>query len=649
MTVSHEFDSSAGHADLLLQFEEASHSFHWETDAAGLLVKVGPTVEQLLGYTPGEIEGKLYFYDLFPEAVREKTREKALAFFAEKKSFLAFENQIVAKDGSHRWVATMGVPLLSENGDLLGYRGFDRDITEEKQVRQRNQFFAQVLTRTDNFVMITDERQRFEYVNDAFENRTGYSLADVREKNPRLLQGPDTDPGHVRKLREGIASKKPFRQEVLNYTKSGEAFWVELDISPLFDESGAVTHFVSLGKETTAQKQMEDRLRAERHFLGKILETSPTAVTVVDAKGQIQFANSSSASVLGLSQSEMLGVAYNDPAWEIEAVEGGEFPEEQLPFVRVLRKGETLSGVRHAIRWPDGSRKVLSINGAPLETAEGRVTKAVFTISDVTSEAEATRRLTDAFREVEEASLAKSRFLSTVSHELRTPLNGILGMSEMLLESDADSDHREALETIRACGNELLEKVRDIIEVAEGHDPSGKETEADMEDGGLIAVSEISATLESLYREPAEEKGLAFSIRNGAEIPDDLAVLKNPSLRALDHLIRNAIKFTDRGTVEIRIDPGATKSSPKALRFSIRDTGCGISPEQAPKIFENFYQADSSDSRRHEGVGLGLGLARRIAVSLGGSLELNPDPDPPFRTEFILTIGGLRREGGNHK
>ncbi|MFP4351549.1 MAG: PAS domain S-box protein [Puniceicoccaceae bacterium] len=644
MHSSRETDPPAEHSDLLRQLEEASHSFHWETDAEGLLVKVAPTIETLLGYTPGEVEGKLYFYDLSPEAVREKNKEAAIALFAEKKPFLSLENEVVAKDGSHRWMATMGMPLLSESGDLLGYRGFDRDITEEKQACRRNQFFAQVLTRTDTFVMLTDADQRFEYVNEAFENRTGYSLAEVRGRNPRLLQGPATDPESVRRLREGIASKKPFRQEILNYTKSGERFWVELDISPLFDESGTVTHFVSLGKETTAQKRLEEKLREERHFLGTILETSPTAVTVVDAEGRIRFANSSSASVLGLSRADLAGVAYNDPAWEIEAVEGGEFPEEQLPFARVLGKGETVSRIRHAIRWPDGSRKVLSINGAPLETRDGRVVKGVFTISDVTSETEATRRLTDAFREAEEASLAKSRFLSTISHELRTPLNGILGMSEFLLESTADSDHREALETIRSCGNELLEKVKAIIEVAEGRGPPAKETEADREDGGLIAASEIPATLDSLYRGPAGKKGLEFSVRCNPEIPEDLAVLKNPALRALDHLIRNAIKFTDQGAVEVRIDPVVSKFSPEALRFSIRDTGCGIDPEHAPRIFENFYQADSSDSRRHQGVGLGLGLARRIAVSLGGSLELETNPEPPFRTEFVLTIGGLRRK-----
>lgn len=622
--------------ELLYDLERLSRSFHWEIDPEGLLTRVSPVIQQVTGHRREDLEGRKSFFDFFPEELRQSLRKKAFAVFQEKQPFTGFENPMVAKDGRILWISTNGMPLLSESGELLGYRGTNTDITEQREIRETHRFLSEAVRLTDNMVMVTDPDQRIEFVNDGFERHTGYALSEVRGRKPEFLHGPDTDPKHRKAIQKGVESGKAFRQEILNYTKEGNPYWVMLDISPVRSESGEIIRFLSVGSDVTEKRELENDLERDRHFLSTVLNTTPTAVTVVDSEGMIQYANSSGIRVLGLKASEAVGKAFNDPSWKIEAVEGGPFPEEELPFTKVQKTGEPVYGIRHAIRWPNDERKILSINGAPLRKEGDRVVSTIFTISDITLEVEATRRLSESLRTAEDASGAKSRFLSTISHELRTPLNGILGMADILLMAEPDEEMRECLETIHSSGEELLTLVEKLLEVSDGR----HRLEAD--DADSTSLTELLAALESIHKAQIHHRGIAFDQQIHGENLNAQLFPHKPILRALDLLVHNALRFGDGNRIEIHCERADSGDDHPFVRFCIRNTGERIPHSKSKRIFDPFYQMDLSNSRKHNGAGLGLTLARQIAESLGGRLELSDKPPEPFDTEFVLTVPPLK-------
>ncbi len=623
-------DDSAEH--LLHELESLSRSFHWETDAEGLLIHVSPVVEKVTGYRPDELEGHAYFYDLWPDSARLKLKEAALQIFSSQKPFVSFENQMVTKEGSILWILTNGMPILSDDGELLGYRGTDTDITEQRMIREENRRLSEVIRRVDSIVMITDPDQRIEYVNEAFVRQTEFDLDEIRGRRPSFLRGPETDPEDVEAINAGIASGRSFRHEILNYTKSGRAYWIQLYISPVRDAGGEIEQFVSIGTDVTQRRAQEAALEKERKLLSTILRTTPTAITVLDDAGRITFANSSAIGILGLENSKLVGVKYDDPVWKIEAVEGGPFPEEQLPFRRIMETEDAIYNVRHAIRWPGGDRKILSVNGAPLEREKGQVISVVFSIVDVTTEAETTQRLAKALREAEEADLAKSRFLSSISHNLRTPLNGILGISEHLLSVPAAAIKREDLEIIQSCGDEMLDLVLNLLEVATGNPWEI----SDLSD--RVPVTKLPNIFEGFYRKRVENKGLQLRIVDETRNIANGNVPLKPLHRAMNCLLENALIHTEEGLIEIRLGGRTDSVEGNRIQILVMDTGTGILPEHRERIFEPFFQADSTAARKHAGAGLGLPVARQIAESLGGSLTLEPTPEAPFQTSFVLTI-----------
>ena len=223
--------------------------------------------------------------------------------------------------------------------------------------------------------------------------------------------------------------------------------------------------------------------------------------------------------------------------------------------------------------------------------------------------------LREARDKAEQAARAKSVFLAMMGHEIRTPLNGVLGMARLLMESPLDSRQRSFAETLVSSGELLLGLVNDVLDFAR-LDAEGMTLEAEPFD--LVeAVDEVRMVLASR----AQEKGLELSTRMDAEF-ERMVVGDRLRLRQiLFNLVGNAIKFTDRGSIVIAVEPLGLLDGVQMLRFSVVDTGIGIAPEARPNLFTEFWQGDSGAARRFAGAGLGLAICRRLASLMGGTVD----------------------------
>ena len=247
-------------------------------------------------------------------------------------------------------------------------------------------------------------------------------------------------------------------------------------------------------------------------------------------------------------------------------------------------------------------------------TKEGGV---VSVYHDVTA---AERRLAQAKASAEAANQAKSQFLATMSHEIRTPLNAVLGLNELMLHSQLDSQQRRHAELIGSSGRLLLALINDILDVSR------------IEAGHLqlasapFSLRPAAEGVVALMRERAVSKGLALRLDF---VPDQDAFLDGDAIRIqqiLFNLVGNAIKFTDHGTVQVMVtvQPGAGRAA--ALRLDVSDTGIGIADSAMPTLFDRFTQADSTTMRRYGGSGLGLAITREIVQLMGGTITTTSTP-----------------------
>jgi signal transduction histidine kinase len=239
--------------------------------------------------------------------------------------------------------------------------------------------------------------------------------------------------------------------------------------------------------------------------------------------------------------------------------------------------------------------------------------------------------------QAEEASRAKSQFLANMSHEIRTPMNGILGMSDLLSGTALTPVQRRYNDIVRRSGESLLCIINDILDFSRIE--AGKLALDAIPFDPRQAVEDLC----ELLAERARAKGLELIRHVAPEVPPRVVGDPNRLRQILLNLLGNAVKFTERGEVVLRVDLARREEGAVWLRFSVRDTGIGISPEAQGRIFQSFSQADGSTTRKYGGTGLGLAISRQLAVLMGGEIELDSEPGKGsefrFHARFLTAPG----------
>lgn len=243
-----------------------------------------------------------------------------------------------------------------------------------------------------------DEDQPLTYVNDAFEEMTGYDRSEVVGRNCRFLQGDETDPEPVETLREAVENGESAAVSLTNYRKDGTPFWNDLKISPVYEDD-ELTHFVGFQTDATVRNALRDQLVHETQTLKQLFETSPVGIAVLNEGGIVVRANEAAQEILGLRRSVVLGQPYDAPEWDLVDERGEPLDPGDLPFDRVRETGETVKGFEHGIE-TDDERRWLVVNVAPLNRSDEERVGVITSIEDVTElkrQARERERLLDLF------------------------------------------------------------------------------------------------------------------------------------------------------------------------------------------------------------------------------------------------------------
>jgi two-component system sensor histidine kinase/response regulator len=387
-----------------------------------------------------------------------------------------------------------------------------------------------------------------------------------------------------------------------------------------------------LAAEIAEREQAQRALRESSELVMLLLEGAPEAIYGIDTDGKTTFCNAACLRMLGYDTlSEVLGKNLHNLAHHSKA-DGSPYPIEECQMYESLKTGKEVH-VDGEILWrKDGTSFPAECWSRPIHRADA-IIGAVVTFVDVTERKLVEEALRTAKAAAESANRSKSEFLANMSHEIRTPLNGVIGMTDLALDTELTPEQREYLETVKLSAGALLTVINDILDFSKIE--AGK---IDIETIAFDLRESVETTLKTLALR-ADEKGLELLCDFVEDVP---ATVHGDPVRLgqmLTNLVGNAIKFTNEGQVLVKVEVESRESQTTILHFIVSDTGIGIPKEKQKAIFESFTQADTSTTREFGGTGLGLTITSRLATMMGGRIWVESEPGKGSEFHFTISVG----------
>jgi PAS domain S-box-containing protein len=578
-------------------------------------------INEILGIPPENVinDASAVFSIVHPEdkeAFNQSIRESADTLSDWHTDF-----RVVTRQHEVRWIHAHSKPEKQNDGSVI-WNGYANDITELKNISLK---FSALLELASDGVHILDEDGNIVEFSHSFAKMLGYSYEETARLNVKDWDAMIPKEKLIDAVRE--VSKNPRVFETRHQRKDGSIIDVEINARRL-EISGKQLIYAS-SRDITSRKQHAKELEYQRLRLSNIIEGTNIGTWEWNVQaGQVIF-NQRWAEIIGYTLDELgpvsietwLKYAHPDDLQQSKILLKDHFAGK-IPYYECEARMRHKAG--HWI-WVLDRGKVLSW------TADGKPLMMFGTHQDITERKERETMLIEARQQAEAASHAKTRFLAMMSHEIRTPMNAVLGMAYLLSKTSLDERQSAYLRNIEGSSNILLGVINDILDYSK--------IEANKIELDHIAfdLNTILENLSAIASIAAKDKTIDVLFYVEPDVPRHFIGDPLRLSQIFVNLTNNAIKFTDRGEVIIRIavdHAGDTETA--TLMFSITDSGIGISGEQMAHLFEAFAQADSSITRRFGGTGLGLSISHRLAQQMGGNIVA--ESEPGVGSKFRCTV-----------
>ena len=496
-----------------------------------------------------------------------------------------------------------------------------------ESLRERSRLLRTVIDAIPEHIYVKDREGRC-----VVRNRFSCDFMEMEEPSEAVgLTVFDTSPPQLAGAywaleREVVDSGRAILEREEPCLSNGQPGWMVSSRIPLLDDDGRVVGLVGVTRDVTERKAAEAEVRASEAVTRAILEAVPDALLTVDANDIVLDANASVEGVLGVPPDQLIGRRLSDVA--VPARFREEHRSKLSRYVGEGRVGSLGRVLELPVLRPDGEEIPTSVTIRPIEHADVDPIFLVY-IADLREQKAAHDALVASKDAAEAATRAKSEFLATMSHEIRTPMNGVIGMTSLLAETDLDAEQEDYVRTIRSSGQSLLTVINDILDFSK--------VEAgllDLEEHPFDVRRAVKDTVD-LFAQPAAEAGVDVTWRIDEGVPAHVEGDVTRLRQVLANLVSNALKFTDRGSIDVRVS-ASQGGGGCALCFDVEDTGIGIAEHKLDAVFESFVQADASTTRQYGGTGLGLAISSRLVEMMGG--EISATSQPGVGSTFRFTV-----------
>jgi PAS domain S-box-containing protein len=556
-----------------------------------------------LGYSAAEMLGKQIISTIAPDSL-EIVQEAMKGAFVDGAA--ETEATLVAENGDRVPCYLKGVRITYNHRPCV--LGIGVDISRRKRAEEYVKLQTAALESAANAVVITDVQGTIQWVNPAFTLLTGYSFNEAVGSNARILKSGVHPQSFYADLWKTVLSGNVWSGEITNRKKDGTLYTEQMTIAPVCAAASEITNLVAVKQDVTEQKRVEAALSQSEKQFRALAENIPEVFFVLNPNPlQMIYMSPAYEAVWGAP----IEAIYANPAVWIEAIHPEDRERIKADFVRSIQGGDV--DMEYRILRPDGSLRYIHARAFHVRES-GTAARVVGLAEDVTRFKQVQSDLKKAKDEAESANRAKSEFLANMSHEIRTPMNGIVGMTDLLLDTELTSEQAEYLHMVKASADSLLTVINDILDFSKME--AGK-LELDCIEFDLRkSMGEIVRMLAIR----AQQKGLEFILDVDPGVPRMVSGDPSRLRQVLLNLIGNAIKFTEKGEIELTVRAEFRSSEGSSLRFAVKDTGIGISADKQQTIFDAFSQADSSTTRKYGGTGLGLTISAKLVRLMGGKI-----------------------------
>jgi PAS domain S-box-containing protein len=564
----------------------------------------------------------------------------------------SIEYRLRRHDGAYRWFSVRGAPLLDGEGQVLRWVGAYNDIDDRHQaeLRLRETLQHEEQRVAERTAELDKARRDLKNILDALPSLISYWDRDLinRFANAAVRQWLGLDPDVVRRphLREVLGealfeqslphAQAALRGEPRTFERSfkrpdgpGLRHAITHYLPDIVD--GEVRGFYSLVHDVTEIAEGRRALAIERERLHNILRGTDAGTWEWNVQTGELRVNERWAGMLGLSLQTLQPVRAQ--AWQ-QLAHPEDFARAREPLLRHFRGEIDFFECEGRMHHHDGHWVWVHVSGRVMtRTPDGRA-EWMFGISQDITERHAVAAALQAAKQVAEAAnAAKSEFLANMSHEIRTPLNAVIGLAYLLEQSALDAEQRDSVARIQVASRTLLGMINDVLDLAK---IEARQMDLELRPFDLRALLQ---DLHDLFAPQARRKGVALVVDEASAAPD-LVVGDDTRLRQiLTNLLSNALKFTDRGEVALRVHADSAMEGRVRLRFEVSDTGIGIAPEALQRLFMPFTQANAGTTRHYGGTGLGLSIVRRLTDLMGGQTTARSEPGRGSCFEVTVELG----------
>ncbi len=502
-------------------------------------------------------------------------------------------------------------------------------ITKRRQLQRHYESLAKfrtIIETLDDAYYETDLNGRYTFFNNTLCRYLQVSQKELIGRDCREFS-TDQSTKTLNKLLEEVytngATSQIVDDQILR--KDGTILCTELSVMLMRDKSGHPTGYRFISRDVTEKKHAERDLALSEKKYRNILASIEDSYFEVDLKGRFQYFNDALVNQLGYSKEELMGMACG------QYMDAENAEKVYAAYHQTYRTKTPIRFLQYEVIKKNGQRRDIESSVSLKKDQAGSIVGFRGLARDITKRRHVQEELKQAKFKAEEATQAKSVFLSNMSHEIRTPLNAIMGMYNLLRSTELTSEQAVFVSTGKRSADGLLAVINDILDFSKI-----EAGQLDME----VLDFDLRRTIQEISALPAMQahaKGLEYLYRVDSKVPSLLKGDPGRLRQIIMNLSTNAIKFTETGEIVLSIDLVQETSQNATLRFSVKDSGIGISKSDQTLLFHSFQQVDASTTRKYGGTGLGLAISKRLVEMMGGRMGVESNLNQG--AEFWFTAG----------